>query len=339
MSNGSKPPSMTDVARRAGVSQSTVSYVLSGSRPISDDVRARVEAAVRDLHYAPSAAAQALRGGSTNTLVLSMPDSEASRDGWLGLYMLRLTLAARRAGYDLLVTVESSNAADALEQIARGRRADGAILMSVAPADARIAKAVELDFPTVALGEPVGGRVPYVDYDFRQAADIAVGHLAARGHSRIAYVGPREVEVASGLLYVDRAITGFRDAARRHAVELVEYFPRDDAEDDRRAFAELVAAREPTGLVVTSSFTSAERLREEFLRVTSADNTKDVVEFGSSGLADGIEHGCARVVNPIDTLASATVDSVVDVVNGRGHVSRLVAPILVLPAERVAGPQ
>ncbi len=326
-----KPPSMTDVARRAGVSQSTVSYVLSGTRPISGEVRARVEAAVRDLHYAPSAAAQALRGGSTNTLVLSMPDIEASRDGWLGLYMLRLTLAARNAGYDLLVTVESSNAADVLEQIARARRADGAMLLSVAAYDSRIDKAIELGFPTVALGEPVSGGLPFVDYDFRQAAGIAVAHLASRGHTTIAYVGPRQVELASGLLYVDRAITGFHDAARRHGVTLAEYYPVDDADDDRRGFATVLAATHPTALVVTGSFSSAERLRAEFLRVTDVD-PRDVVEFGTSGLPDGREHPHVRVVNPIDTLASATVDTLVDVINGRGHVSRLVAPALLMPS-------
>ncbi len=60
--------------------------------------------------------------------------------------------------------------------------------------------AVELNYPTVALGEPLGGVIPFVDYDFRRAAEVAVSHRASRGDRLIAYVGPREVERFSGHL-------------------------------------------------------------------------------------------------------------------------------------------
>lgn len=66
-----------DVARRAGVSQSTVSYVLNDApnQSISSATRERVRAAAADLGYAPSAAARALRRGSTDTVLAILPDA------------------------------------------------------------------------------------------------------------------------------------------------------------------------------------------------------------------------------------------------------------------------
>ena len=64
---------ISDVARAAGVSISTVSYVLSGRRPISPETRARVEAAIAELNYHPHAGARALASSRTNALALVAP--------------------------------------------------------------------------------------------------------------------------------------------------------------------------------------------------------------------------------------------------------------------------
>ncbi len=73
-----KRPTQTDVARVAGVSRATVSYVLNGLAngrvPISEETRKRVLAAIEDLGYEPDARAQALRSGSTQTVGLILPD-------------------------------------------------------------------------------------------------------------------------------------------------------------------------------------------------------------------------------------------------------------------------
>ncbi|MEU4601960.1 LacI family DNA-binding transcriptional regulator [Kribbella sp. NPDC023972] len=63
-------PTSKDVAALAGVSQSTVSYVLSGKRPISAETRQRVEDAIAELTYQPNAGARALRGRRTNVVAL-----------------------------------------------------------------------------------------------------------------------------------------------------------------------------------------------------------------------------------------------------------------------------
>src|SRR5882757_9271785 len=64
---------IADVARHAGVSPSTVSYVLSGKRSISEETRRRVESSIRELGYRPHAGARALASSRSNVLALVMP--------------------------------------------------------------------------------------------------------------------------------------------------------------------------------------------------------------------------------------------------------------------------
>ena len=63
-----------DVAALAGISYTTVSHVLNKSRPVSDEVRLKVEAAIVQLDYVPSAVARSLKAKSTRTIGLLIPN-------------------------------------------------------------------------------------------------------------------------------------------------------------------------------------------------------------------------------------------------------------------------
>src|SRR3954470_11569834 len=81
-----------DVARIAGVSQSTVSYVMTGKRPISERTRQRVLAAMEELTYEPNAGARALAGRRTQVVGLVVPFQP--RAGTAGLLPFIETIAA-----------------------------------------------------------------------------------------------------------------------------------------------------------------------------------------------------------------------------------------------------
>ena len=70
-----------EIARRAGVSRSTVSYALSGKRPVSEDTRRRIQQVVDELGYQPSASARALANGRTSTIGKGAPAPAAGRSG------------------------------------------------------------------------------------------------------------------------------------------------------------------------------------------------------------------------------------------------------------------
>ena len=127
-----KRPTQVDVARLAGVSRATVSYVLNdqtgGRVPISEETRQRVLDAIAQLDYVPDARAQALRSGSTKTIGLIIPDIHNPHfwevaDG--------VEQEAYAAGYHILLSSippENEQAEDIFENVSH-RRIDGLIMV------------------------------------------------------------------------------------------------------------------------------------------------------------------------------------------------------------------
>jgi LacI family transcriptional regulator len=191
-------PTQQDVARRAGVSRATVSYVLNGSSngrvPISGETRARVLAAISELAYVPDASAQALRSGSTRTIGLIIPDIHnphfwQTADG--------VEQAARAAGYHVLLTSMDLNpqyAQDIFRDLSR-RRIDGLIAMGsiinqTEAARTTLSELVARHLSIVEIADHLN-----TDYDFdcvwsdyREAATQLMAHLLSLGHRRIGLI-------------------------------------------------------------------------------------------------------------------------------------------------------
>src|SRR5438552_1630905 len=91
---------MADVAKRAGVSVSTVSRTLRGLSTVSDETRMRVEKAARELSFAISRSASSLVTGRTGRVAVLLPDLES---WFLGAVLSGMAPALREAGLDLLV--------------------------------------------------------------------------------------------------------------------------------------------------------------------------------------------------------------------------------------------
>jgi DNA-binding LacI/PurR family transcriptional regulator len=93
-----------EIARRSGVSRSTVSYVLSGKRPVSEKTRRRIQAVIDELGYRPNATAKALKEGRTRTIALVIPPAgQRLTDVQLG-FVASVVHAASRADLDVLLS-------------------------------------------------------------------------------------------------------------------------------------------------------------------------------------------------------------------------------------------
>jgi len=187
-------PTQVDVAKLAGVSRATVSYVLNGVTdgrvPISDETRLRVLNAIQELGYEPDARAQALRSGNTNTIALIIPDL---RNPHFCEYATAIEEAARAAGYHLLIsstTLNDEYAVDIFKDLAR-RRFDGLILASSFILGSEEAQ-VTLDqirkrgLPIVELSENYG--VDSAAADYQQATREVISYLSSLGHRRIGLI-------------------------------------------------------------------------------------------------------------------------------------------------------
>lgn len=183
---------ITEVAEAAGVSISTVSYALSGKRPVAADTRRRIQEAVTALGYSPNAGARMLAGRRTQIFALTEPLRRDTHAPTHMQFVLATAVAARRHDYDLLLLTDE-DAQAGMRRVASNGLVDAILVLDVAPDDARVALAREIPTPTVFIGVPDDhDGLVCVDLDFEAAAARAVDILADAGHTSIGLVGQAE---------------------------------------------------------------------------------------------------------------------------------------------------
>jgi LacI family transcriptional regulator len=187
-------PTQTDVARLAGVSRATVSYVLNDHAservPISEETRKRVLAAIEELGYEPDARAQALRSGRTNTIGLLIPDMR-NPHFWQTADGVEQEL--RASGYHLLFSsadLSPEYGEDIFKELSR-RRIDGLILMSSfifesEEAQKTLNQLLKRRFPIVRIGEHP--TIDCVVSNYQAATREALAYLFALQHRRIGLI-------------------------------------------------------------------------------------------------------------------------------------------------------
>lgn len=207
-----------DVARHAGVSVSTVSYVLSGKRPISTATSQRVRRSIDELGFHPNAGARALASSRTNVLALVVPLRTDLNVPVIMQFVSSIAAAARERHYDVLLLTKESGA-DEVHRVIASARADAVIVMDVEARDPRVPALRELDVPVVLVGVPADPTgLNCVDLDFATSGARTVAHLADLGHRSIGVVGspPAVYERKTG--YAARFLSGVTQAARKHGV-------------------------------------------------------------------------------------------------------------------------
>ena len=195
-----------DVAREAGVSRTTVSYVLNNTahQKIPEETRQRVLEAAARLAYAPSAAARALRTGRTETVLCLLPDWPISPTIGALLEHLSAALAARGL---MLVVHPRSHAARPIADVWKATTPAAVVAFEdLAPEEAAALRAAGIQVVTLA-GRSGRGR----DFGIRQQhlGRLQVEHLAAAGHRHLGYALPDDKRVG---MFARPRLEGVRQA-------------------------------------------------------------------------------------------------------------------------------
>jgi DNA-binding LacI/PurR family transcriptional regulator len=207
-----------DVARHAGVSESTVSYVMSGSRPISATTRARVLASMDELHYIPNAIARGLAGRRTGIIAWHVPVDVHGVSATELEYVFAATQEARAGGRHVLLWTNPVRDVEGLVHLVAQGLVDGVVLTEVYEDDLRVDALRAVGVPFVLVGRSGADDVPSVDADFVQMADLAVEHLAALGHENVVWLSePSEVVGYGPAVRLSQALRG---SASRRRVEV-----------------------------------------------------------------------------------------------------------------------
>jgi LacI family transcriptional regulator len=205
---------LNDVARRAGVSKSTVSNVVRGATPVSPVTRRRVEAAISELGYRPDEVARALKQRATRTLGLVITDTVNPFSATLAQAVVR---RARRDGYAVLIADTDGDPEIEAAQCRAlvSRRVDGVIFAALAEDSTSLGDLLDRGVPTMlaSFGGTLDRRAGAIDIDEEEAMDAVIGYLAHLGHERFAFARQhaREAEV-------DRRPQAFSEAVRRRGL-------------------------------------------------------------------------------------------------------------------------
>ena len=248
---------MQDVARRAGVAVSTVSYAISGSRSISPETVERVRAAMEELDYRPNAAARSLASRRSRMLAMHL----AAFDATVGDTVFEIARGARaRAadhGYHLTIwPLPDDQAPHELVSLVSQGHADGVLLLEVALEDARIDALQRAGIPTVAVGRPrQPDAVDHVDIDFAGTVDGAVADLIAAGRRDLLLIGRSDAEHAAGYGPTIRTQRAFLEAVERSGAIGRVLTCDASPQAGRQLLRELIAesgteSRVPDGVVV-----------------------------------------------------------------------------------------
>ena len=203
-----------DVARRAGVSKSTVSNVIRGDGRFAETTRERVQQAIAEVKYHPNAIARSLKARSSTAIGIVVPDLTNP-------FYAELAAGAERAanalGYAALIT-HTECSATTEQEAARAfieRRVDGVIVGGVSLGSSLPTLLLDRDIPVVvaSFGESNDQRLGVIDHDDPTAMEAVVEHLYSLGHRRFAFVS-HHLREQSG----ERRRLGFEHALARRGL-------------------------------------------------------------------------------------------------------------------------
>lgn len=214
------PTTLEDVARKAGVSQMTVSRVINGKNNVAEDTRQKVLQVIDELGYVPHLQAQRLASGRTRTIVLHYPLSNPRLvSNLIELnFITGIAQGAADEGYYFSLATGALTP-PGLKKLCRGADADGLVLMQVALHDWRVEFLREQDYPFVMIGRAANNRgLTFIDFDIEKAILDAYAYLVGLGHRHIGFVTFPQEWRAQELGGARRALLGFQIATRQFQI-------------------------------------------------------------------------------------------------------------------------
>ena len=323
------PPTLADVAERAGVSRQTVSNAVNNPELLRADTLRRVQDAIEELGYLPNRAARNLRTRTSHLIGLPIKAvEEGTANASMDRFVHSLVETASEHGYHVLLFPHDLAADPQLEPAAQLASYD-ALLRSTA-VDAFVVTDTYLGnphaiwlsdrrAPFVAFGRPWSERETasesvapserpsghwWVDVDGGAGTQLATDHVIDRGHQRVAWIGWRKDTV----LGEDRR-AGWSRSMRAHGLSTAGLASRveDSVNSGREASAILLDEAAPTAFVCASDTLAVGVLHTLVERGLRPGHDIAVTGFDDSQVAQVVPPGLTSVRQPLEDVAVEVV--------------------------------
>ncbi|MEV6282668.1 LacI family DNA-binding transcriptional regulator [Kribbella sp. NPDC051770] len=335
---------LSQVARRAGVSAQSVSNALNNPARLAPATLERILATVAELGYEPNLSARALRNRSSHLIAFKVRPSRPDKASLLmDEFLYALNAAAVAAGYHLILChAEGDSLAEeikAYRNLLTKVSVDAFVLAETHRNDDRVAALRSWGVPFATFGRSWDGddETAWVDVDGRAGTRAATEHVAAQGHRRIGHLGwPVESEIGQ-----ERRAGWFEACTERGLDTDLEVAVPDTLEDGRQATHRMLDATRPATAFVCASDTLAlgvlRALHERGLR-PGADVA--VTGFDDSPTAALVSPGLTTLRQPIDLVGRQLIESVENLIAGDPRTPRhlLLQPELIVRGSSLPGP-
>ncbi|MCP1463139.1 LacI family transcriptional regulator [Pseudomonas sp. S3E17] len=296
---------MDDVASRAGVSTSTVSHVLNGTRKVSPATVLAVRRAIQELGYIPNTLARSLARSSTNTIGVAI---SALSNHYFSETVHAIETECAKHGYMMLFVDTHDDPEQELRVVTalHHRRVDGIVL---APSNGSMAleymRANEI--PAVLVDRMMSEQFDQVGVENTQATQALIEHLIGHGHRRIGFIAGR-----TGFSTTDERVAGYRAAL--HAAGLA-FDPQllvnggSNTEPARQATVQLLGlASPPTAIMAGNNLMTLGAMHA--LRDAQLDVPRQMalVGFDDFDWADFFVPRLSLIAQPVKALGARAVD-------------------------------
>ncbi|QGZ61447.1 LacI family DNA-binding transcriptional regulator [Paraburkholderia acidisoli] len=327
-----------DVAAVAGVSFTTVSHVVNNSRPVSADVRAKVERAIRELNYVPSAVARSLKARATATVGLLVPNGT---NPYFAELARGVEDACARKGYCVFFCnsdddpVKQRNYLRVLQE----KRIDGLIVASAGDDDVLAATLADTREPIVVVDRNIEGLdADLVQIDHERGAWLATRHLLELGHVRIGCItGPVTAAVSAMRMH------GFLRALSERGIKIPQgAIVESDfsGAGGYRAAAELFETIKPTAIFAGNDMMAIGALRAAAERGLRVPGDCSIIGFDDIEIGNFTWPALSTVGQParaLGEMAALTLIERIGTERKEGQkVRRRVMPATLYPRESTA---
>ncbi|HEX7730013.1 MAG TPA: LacI family DNA-binding transcriptional regulator [Terracidiphilus sp.] len=245
-----RKPTMSDVAKLAGVGTMTVSRVLSGTAKVSETTAQRVRLAVEHLQYRPNELARAFRGQQSRTIGLIVP---YLYDSFFAQCAHAIARVVKEHGYSMILTTsdESPEAEFEAAEKMLERHVDGIVLIPASEHEgqSRLTREFFGRTPVVAFDRPMqDASLDVVLVQNTAGARRMVEHLIEHGRQNIAFMG-----LSRSLYTINARFLGYRQAIREAGLQEDAFFGCTSLEATQQALLERLNGPNPPAAIFTSN--------------------------------------------------------------------------------------
>lgn len=303
-----------DIAKHAGTSAAAVSRALNDSGYVSKDVRARIEAAVKELNYQPNAGARTLRSGRSNLIGVLLPSLEVE---FFARLAHRIEQHLFTEGYQALIcsTAEDQSRETAYLRTLGAKQIDGLLVASIggsAEVDALAAAKV----PIVAIDRHAdASSILTIGSNHKMGGRLAAEHVISLGHRQVAVLGaPSHSEPIQ--LRAQGMVEAFETAGLpRPSLILGETHSVRYCEE--MAFDLLSAQARPTAILATSDIAAVAAMRAAKRQGLELPADLSVTGFDDNPMARCVWPDLTTIRQPVDAIARLAVDQLLLRIRGK----------------------